>query len=1272
MAITPFKIYQVKNKAKEPSYVYMGKPYSDVDGKSFYPHILSEKCEDVYLFTTLVGSKNVRFTPSTLVPKLAEGNPDVLKDPFIHVDTRWYHFRYPGIENDVPENLPPNDFIKYHSGARGDYTVEWRKLTSSDGSVLIKPSLSSTVFWNGNTYIKDADAGYFKAPYAQDTINDDLIYLKTRHYLEVIRNTIKSDSLSIIYKKYIDECKWKSTYLMKRFRGSYCIDVKDSNNKSVVVGIKTTEDYQCECGCISCWEIINDEAIKKYSTLYSGGGSQSLIEKWADFKQYTSDIENNTPVEMTWIEQFEYNWLQNMGYNRYGSFPIVIEDPKTVEIKFNKFSDRQNRFYGINSRTATREHHAMPPVKPTNENPHIYSYENTHSLFHPDLFTDSISGYTDRYATTPTKLITKGRIDDGKERVVVPPGVIFRTFKAVPGVLSLYELDVAYRRPDEYHFAVDGYGNILGYKNLPFPGLIHTEYPVEDVGIVTTSRDDPYLRGKITDAWNCYVGNGKTGFCSEETIDDIHKHRVENKYIVFPKTLNPQDKDGIQSCETMTGFATPSISADDVWSYTGSLLENRRYHASVELADGKILVMGGYDKPTAILNTCEIYDPTFGVWVQISSMNERRHSHTATLLGDGRVLVTGGYNETGSLNSIEIYDPLLDTWSYGPALQFSRQQHTICAVNGFIVAVGGFSVTEDENCPPAGDYLVECESISAGSIDNVYAAWDHIGNIDCGRVDHTTTVYGSNALIYGGKNSSGFCDTYSTTNGILVNNAYTVVPVRAKHTAHNTGSGIVFIGGYDYSGALSSCELFNGSTFTSLESMNGRRYGHTSVLDGNYIHVVGGSDDTSYLKTTEIYDIINDVWYVSKDTNTSRFGHTSHYLNTSETMVIGGGDDSIINEVEIISGGGTHTYVNVHHCPIWIDKDIFCSYLAVENPKRFDENTYGLCGISACPDIDNLSSSSSSSSSDISSSSSSSSSIDDGDRVTIIVEEDNDDEIPKVSSSSSSTEDPGFITEPIPPTHYNDDLSIVNEVHGFIDITVAGNYTYTVPTGVKKIKILLWGAGAGGGGYAHMDITNIDREHSLSKASGGGGGAGGHLRVIREVSETTTYTLTVGAGGDTGAPYIVEGKMNSDMTTTWHDANKNVISEPAIIKAADGGNGGDSIFGGNYRAYGGRGGVGATVQKTNGLPGDGGVGSPGGTSYILSGVTTYKGNNGSTGEFIYEGPKGPALFGGAYGFAVSPSGGLCQIDGAGAGDSGRRNHVDTYSGGQDGRIRIEW
>jgi len=112
--------------------------------------------------------------------------------------------------------------------------------------------------------------------------------------------------------------------------------------------------------------------------------------------------------------------------------------------------------------------------------------------------------------------------------------------------------------------------------------------------------------------------------------------------------------------------------------------------------------------------------------------------------------------------------------------------------------------------------------------------------------------------------------------------------------------------------------------------------------------------------------------------------------------------------------------------------------------------------------------------------------------------------------------------------------------------------TFTVPTGITKVKVTVVGGGGGGGALAAYD-GNV----------GGGGGGGTAMEIISGLTPGGTVSVTVGAGG-AGAAGGGGG--------------------------SNGGSGGTSSFGAYCSATGGGGGIGSTVG--NGFAA-GGIGSGG-------------------------------------------------------------------------------
>ena len=80
------------------------------------------------------------------------------------------------------------------------------------------------------------------------------------------------------------------------------------------------------------------------------------------------------------------------------------------------------------------------------------------------------------------------------------------------------------------------------------------------------------------------------------------------------------------------------------FSRTGAMTTDRGGAAIARLADGRVLLVGGWGGGPGALATAEIYDPQTGKFSPTGSMRSPREGATATLLLDGRVLVAGGDN----------------------------------------------------------------------------------------------------------------------------------------------------------------------------------------------------------------------------------------------------------------------------------------------------------------------------------------------------------------------------------------------------------------------------------------------------------------------------------------------------------------------------------------------------------------------------------------------------------------------------------------------------
>jgi len=175
------------------------------------------------------------------------------------------------------------------------------------------------------------------------------------------------------------------------------------------------------------------------------------------------------------------------------------------------------------------------------------------------------------------------------------------------------------------------------------------------------------------------------------------------------------------------------------------------------------------------------------------------------------------------------------------------------------------------------------------------------------------------------------------------------------------------------------------------------------------------------------------------------------------------------------------------------------------------------------------------------------------------------------------------------------------------------NGTFTVPAGVTKILVEVWGGGGSGGAS------------SVSWGTGaGGGGGGGYGKDVLTVSPGDNYTVTVGGAGAassiSGTGGTISAGGGSAGTTGLggygHGGVGGTSTAAINITGATGSGGGPSGgMGGSAGAGGGGGGggIGSTVALDTGKPGSAPGGGGGGSG---GGVTTSGGGVGGSGRVI--------------------------------------------------------
>jgi WD40 repeat protein len=335
-------------------------------------------------------------------------------------------------------------------------------------------------------------------------------------------------------------------------------------------------------------------------------------------------------------------------------------------------------------------------------------------------------------------------------------------------------------------------------------------------------------------------------------------------------------------------FGLSAVQPAQAYSFveTGTMNTGRFVHSATLLANGQVMVAGGFNSNIGELASTETYNPASGNWITNGEMINPRSDHPATLLPNGKVLIAGGDNYSGALTNAELFDPASGTWTATGSMTNARTYHTATLLpNGKVLVTGGYNSTS---------YLISCELY-----DPATGTWTNTGSLNYPRIQHTATVLTNGLVLVVGGDGSGYCELYNPATGIWTVTGTNLVP-RQNLTATLLPNGLMLVAG---GSGDNTAELYNPGTglWTATGLMNASRVAPTAtLLPSGQVLVAGGFgdfNDTNVLASTEIYDPASATWITNLDMISVRAQQTATLLPNGNVLMAGGYDGT--NSVDI-------------------------------------------------------------------------------------------------------------------------------------------------------------------------------------------------------------------------------------------------------------------------------------------------------------------------------------------------------------------------------------
>lgn len=338
--------------------------------------------------------------------------------------------------------------------------------------------------------------------------------------------------------------------------------------------------------------------------------------------------------------------------------------------------------------------------------------------------------------------------------------------------------------------------------------------------------------------------------------------------------------------------------AAPLWQPTGAMGMPRSQHSATRLADGRVLVAGGYGNSGDGESSAELYDPRTSRWTPTGAMGVGRIAHTALLLPDGQVFVAGGFNNsvnhnTTSITGAERYDPATGQWHATAA-----PPTPLGVVNAALLADGRVLLVtlSPVGTPP------DQQARTALVYDPRADSWASLGVIDLPDLPTVVALPDGRALLIGSAQQG---DT--TTPALLLDPTTghtTPVPLpeaRGGFSANLLRDGRVLVTGgvrlHQGTGAeiLGTTAFFDptSNTWSAGPALARARANHTAITLADGRILVAGGEQGGWIAQAELYDPQSGRWSPAGALDPAR-GHFAVAALADGRAIATGGDAGFV------------------------------------------------------------------------------------------------------------------------------------------------------------------------------------------------------------------------------------------------------------------------------------------------------------------------------------------------------------------------------------------